>query len=353
MTISLAMIVKNEEKFIQRCLDSVCDLVDEMVIVDTGSTDNTINIIKSNYPKVQLFTFKWQDDFSTARNFALDSCNGDYILVLDADEYVIEGSKQDLEYIIKDKIIGQLRINSHFVRDNQVFHTTSYVSRFFPRFVKYTGTIHEQLVSDLPRVKMSFSVGHDGYFNTNKGKRNIPLLFNEVNKNPNDPYYLFQLGKELRINRQYEEAFNYLFKSYELSNGNSYYYGELVIDLINCGKEIGRQEILGVINKNEMILEMVSDFHFAKGLFYLDYCLKFPNNSISYINLIEDSFLKCLDLHSNRRREYVEGTSSFLAAYNLGVFYEVTGNIKKAIHYYHISSRDGYTLAHNRIQKLL
>ncbi|MGD7006925.1 glycosyltransferase [Metabacillus sp. 84] len=70
MKISLAMIVKNGEKFIERSLQSVQSLVDEIVIVDTGSTDNTINIIKAN-KNYKLFNFEWCDDFSLVRNFAL------------------------------------------------------------------------------------------------------------------------------------------------------------------------------------------------------------------------------------------------------------------------------------------
>jgi len=85
-TLSLAMIVKNEEKNLGRCLASVKDLVDEMVIVDTGSTDGTLALAASYGAKVGHFT--WNDDFSAARNESLRLCTGDWILVLDADEAV-------------------------------------------------------------------------------------------------------------------------------------------------------------------------------------------------------------------------------------------------------------------------
>ncbi|MBK7632424.1 MAG: glycosyltransferase family 2 protein [Ignavibacteriales bacterium] len=83
-TLSLSMIVKNEERHLARCLSSVKDVVDEIVIVDTGSTDNTIEIAESFNAKI--FHFDWVNDFSAARNFALTKCIGNWILYLDADE---------------------------------------------------------------------------------------------------------------------------------------------------------------------------------------------------------------------------------------------------------------------------
>ena len=86
MLISLAMIVKNEGDALARCLESVKSLVDEMIIVDTGSTDGTIDIAKSFGAQVRRY--KWRDDFAAARNESLNYCNGDWVLILDADEAI-------------------------------------------------------------------------------------------------------------------------------------------------------------------------------------------------------------------------------------------------------------------------
>lgn len=93
-TISLCMIVKNEERFLRQCLGSVKDLVDEMIIVDTGSTDRTKEIAKEF--RAKIFDFKWNNDFSAARNFSLSKATKDWILVLDADEAV---SAKDVQRI--------------------------------------------------------------------------------------------------------------------------------------------------------------------------------------------------------------------------------------------------------------
>ena len=91
-TISLCMIVKNEEQVLARCLDSVADLVDEMIIVDTGSSDATKEIA-SRYTD-QVYDFAWQDDFAAARNFSFSKATKDYIYVPDADEVLDEENRE-------------------------------------------------------------------------------------------------------------------------------------------------------------------------------------------------------------------------------------------------------------------
>ena len=88
MEISLCMIVKNEENVIDRCLNCVKDVVDEMIIVDTGSTDNTI--AKAESLGAKIYNFQWIDDFAEARNFSFSKATKDYILWLDADDVLEE-----------------------------------------------------------------------------------------------------------------------------------------------------------------------------------------------------------------------------------------------------------------------
>ena len=83
-TLSLCMITKNEEKNLSRCLDSIKDIVDEIIIVDTGSTDKTVEIAKSY--GAHIYHYDWNNDFSKARNVSLQKATKDWILVLDADE---------------------------------------------------------------------------------------------------------------------------------------------------------------------------------------------------------------------------------------------------------------------------
>src|SRR3989304_7047785 len=95
-TLSLCMIVKNEEQFLGQCLDSVQDIVDEMIIVDTGSTDSTVEIARRY--GAQIFHHPWQGSFSEARNYGLQYATGDWILQMDADE---ELEKADIPILKK------------------------------------------------------------------------------------------------------------------------------------------------------------------------------------------------------------------------------------------------------------
>ena len=97
ITVSLCMIVKNESAVLARCLDTVADLVDEIIIVDTGSKDNT-KLIASAFTD-QIYDFKWVDDFSAARNYAFSLCSCDYIYSADADEILDEENRERFRFL--------------------------------------------------------------------------------------------------------------------------------------------------------------------------------------------------------------------------------------------------------------
>jgi len=105
ISISLCMIIKNEGKVLSRCLDSIKDLVDEIIIIDTGSTDNT-KTIASNYTD-KIYDFEWNDNFSAARNYSFSKATKDYIYVADADEVLDEvnyGRFQQLKEVLLPEI---------------------------------------------------------------------------------------------------------------------------------------------------------------------------------------------------------------------------------------------------------
>ena len=103
--LTLSMIVKNEEKYLEGCLESVKNVADEIVIVDTGSEDSTLDIAERYGAKI--YHFEWIDDFSAARNFALSKSTGDWILYLDADERLSKDSVEEVKSIC------------HYISDNK------------------------------------------------------------------------------------------------------------------------------------------------------------------------------------------------------------------------------------------
>lgn len=165
-TISLCMIAKNEQKNLANCLNSVKKIVDEIIIVDTGSTDKTKEIAKKFNAK--LFDFKWVDGFSAARNESLKHAAKDWILVLDADEIIEKEDlikiKNAIENLEKDIAGFQLEqrsyINNFFegaVKNNSDFELAKvypfYISHFLVRLfknglgIRFRHRVHE-LVED-------------------------------------------------------------------------------------------------------------------------------------------------------------------------------------------------------------
>ena len=149
MKISQAMIVKNEEKNIERALSWGKTVVSEQIVVDTGSTDRTVEIAKKM--GAQVYFFPWQDDFSLAKNFAISKCRYPWIAMLDADEYFSEqDAKKMKEYIAlveKDPKVHGLRTAIADIDPNgQVVSLDSTVRLFRNREdIRYRRAIHEQL----------------------------------------------------------------------------------------------------------------------------------------------------------------------------------------------------------------
>ena len=101
MKLSVCMIVKNEEKTLARCLYSIKDIADEIVVVDTGSTDKTTDIAQEFGAKV--FSLDWKDDFSAARNFSLEKATGAWILIIDADEVLSKDVGDKLKTVLSQQ----------------------------------------------------------------------------------------------------------------------------------------------------------------------------------------------------------------------------------------------------------
>lgn len=149
ITVSLCMIVKNEERHLRRCLESLQGLMDEMIIVDTGSMDQTIEIAKSYTDNV--YQFDWGDDFSAARNFALSKATKDYVYVADADEVLDEENRQRF-HRLKQALLPEIDIVQMKYGNQMEFNTVyNYDEEYRPKLFKrvrqfrYIDPIHETL----------------------------------------------------------------------------------------------------------------------------------------------------------------------------------------------------------------
>lgn len=134
ITISLCMIVKNEEKVLERCLNGLKDIVDEIIIVDTGSTDRTKEIA-AHYTK-DIYDFQWIDDFSAARNFSFSKATKDYIYVADADE-IIDKENQEQFLKLKQILLPEIDIVQMLYCNQLEFGTTyNFDEEYRPKLYK-------------------------------------------------------------------------------------------------------------------------------------------------------------------------------------------------------------------------
>lgn len=222
VTISLCMIVKNEEDVLGRCLECVKDIVDEIIIVDTGSTDNTKRISQEYTDKI--FDFQWVDDFSVARNYAFSKATKDYILWLDADDIILDEDRKKFEDLKKtlnqDVDNVMMKYNVGFDENGAV--TLSYfrerLSKRTSNF-KWTEPVHECLIIGGNSINTDICITHRKEHAAIKG-RNISIYKKLLSQGkPLTPRGLFYYSRELFQNGFIEEAIKYFNEFLDTEKG--------------------------------------------------------------------------------------------------------------------------------------
>lgn len=210
--ISLCMIVRDEAETLPHCLDSVSGLVDEIVVVDTGSADHT-PAVAAGYG-ARITRIPWPGSFAAARNTALDLATGDWILVLDADERIDPADRPRLRTLVERREVeGYLvRIINHFDLGDRVPPELHSAVRLFRNQSDYRfiGTVHEQPTVPGP-VPADVRVHHWGYLPEvysvrGKAARNEALLQEALSRDPQDPYLLYSLAVLYSATDRFAEA---------------------------------------------------------------------------------------------------------------------------------------------------
>lgn len=350
-TIALTMIVKNEERCLKRCLDSVRDIVDRMIIVDTGSQDDTQAIARR--AGAEVYPYTWKNDFADARNYALSFSDADWNLVLDADEYIVEGTRRDIVSCLEKKhCLGDVYIYNLYQDKGEDSYNRSRASRILPRGVHYKGKIHEQADTDLPSVLLPVRIEHDGYMHTGeKEKRNLPYLLRELEEHPGDPYLLYKIAGSYQTLEEEERALEYFEAFYKGVSPRASYRPKGVTGYLYSLMAAGRSdEILRIVEREGRYLGDYASFHFFCGVFYMRLILSDTARYIKYLPKIEESYLRCLAVGTDTQDEEDIGVGSYKAAYNLGTWYEVSGDMEKARGYYRQAAAQGYEKAQERLR---
>lgn len=317
MGISLCVIARNEEKNIERCLKSVVGLVDEIIFVDTGSDDGTVEIAKKFTGKI--FHFEWNGNHSDAKNFALSKAAREWILSLDADETISQRDFERIRELVKEnEFLGFSLIQRNYTNkiggfewvsskdDNYEESTIAY--GFSPRRmvrlfrnderIRFEGVIHDNVGDAILRVRgrikdIEIPIHHFGTMEISEEK--IRRYIEAEKKNLRDDFFQYcQIGIQLHSIRENDEAIEFLRRSIEKNPLFPFSWLELGIIMLE-GNNL--KEAKKALHKAESLVEhpmiygylgvlygMLEDYE--KSIDYLRKAISLlPNNADFHYNL--------------------------------------------------------------------
>lgn len=328
LPISVCMIVKNEEKKIERCLNSVQKYGFEIIVVDTGSTDKTKDVASRFTNKI--YDFMWCDDFSAARNYSLKQATHDWIFMLDSDETVESLDLEELEYFMKNMplSVGAVTRRNQVTSEGGKIYSIDRTERLYSRkYYHYIGRIHEQLApieGEMSCYLLNSSIWHDGYDMTEeerikKAERNISLLERQMKEEGANAYILYQLGKGYEIKEDYKTACEYFEKALEYDVDTELAYVQEMIlsygdDLLRIGekeKALGLEAVYNIFSES-------ADFLYLMGRIYQE-------NNLFTEALVEYNKATTCDYFQQ------EGANSYLAYYHMAMIYKKQNRIAKAL----------------------
>lgn len=399
MNISVCIIAKNEQKNIEHCLKCLKLYIEEIIVVDTGSTDET-KVIASKYTD-KVYNFTWIDDFAAAKNFAISKATNPYVMIIDSDEFLESIDIQKLERNLNEypNQVGRIFRRNTFERNGNRQENTEWINRIFSKeLFHYEGRIHEQVTAIGEKSYETYEapvvILHTGYDlpekeRKQKAERNIRLLRQELEcllldflkeyDVPDTAIGLFaengaehaqmqcvkvilaviETGDDLAVKLQHEKQLPYVL--YQLGKG--YYmagdYGE-ACTYFSCALSFDLNP------KLEYVIDMVETYGYAmlnsgqaaNALFFENIYEEFGNTAdfqflmgLIYMNneRFEDAvseFLKATK-HAGCRNV---GANSYMAFYNIGVIYECIGRVDEAKRYYKMCGE--YELAKRRLREI-
>ncbi|BBI36142.1 glycosyltransferase family 2 protein [Cohnella abietis] len=348
MKISVCLIVRNEEKKLHRALQSIPKNY-EIIVTDTGSTDSTVHIAKQF--KAKTYEYIWNDDFASARNYCASWATGDYILVIDADEVLPTNTDDQIQ-----QFIGQYPGAAGCVVINNIMSgemKKHRMVRLYPKDPSYyfEGNVHEQVYKDnKPAVfeMLQLELLHDGYEeedykNKKKMDRYLPMYEAHLKENPDDGYMLYQMGKLYYSMSEWKMAEHYLGRAYIQKEYNHLHFPVVIVMLGYVLKEQNRvEEANDLLKPFEPVYLDFPDLFFLLGLLAMD---------SGHIEAVEGYFTQALAIGETEKYTTVYGVGTFKAAYNLGLYYEFTGNSDLSQQCYHFAAEYQFEPALVRLNK--
>jgi glycosyltransferase involved in cell wall biosynthesis len=343
--LALVMIARDEAHAIGRALDSARAHVDRMIVLDTGSVDDTVAIATRHGATVHTFT--WVDDFAAARNAALAHSDAAWNLVLDADEW-IEGGAEALDGLdaAGGERMGLARLENRTDTPGQDASNV-WLPRLLPRGVRYEGRVHEQPVGAKGGFRTALVLGHDGYTAANlerKAGRNEALLMAELQTAPQDAYLWYQLAREHQVRGRPPQAALCFAEALRLAPADVPWRHGLVVRALTALKTAGRlDEALDLAGAEVDRWPGSPDFYFALGDLYLECASQAPERAAAdFLPIVESAWKQCLLIGEQPELDgAVPGRGSHMAAHNLAVFYETLGRKDDAARYRALAAKGG------------
>lgn len=217
--ISVCIITKNESSHLRKCLESLKPYPFEIVVVDTGSSDDSVDVAKQYTEHVHIF--EWIDDFAAARNFAAACASHDFLFPIDTDETLSSLDWNELQEALKahPESVGHVKRLDYYETSGGLQRYDVMIERIYNRkYYQYRGTVHEALapVTDAPYTSYDTSVviDHAGYLGNagqlqEKAERNLALLKKALENDPANPYLYFQTGQSYLLMRDHARACEY------------------------------------------------------------------------------------------------------------------------------------------------
>lgn len=338
MLLSIGMMVKNEEKYLEKCLNSLKPILNsldsELIIVDTGSKDSTVEIAKKYTDKV--YFHKWNDNFSEMRNITLSYCIGEWFFCIDGDE-ILENCDDVIKFfksnLYKNYNSATICVKNFADLDDETNYSALPSLRLFKKDkdFKYVNAIHNQPLYKKPIKPLSTNCNHYGYISTDKElmerkyKRTVSILKNELEKNPNNVYYLCQLAISYSMHNDNIEAIAWIQRAYEC----------IIKEKENIERYIYVYPILCLCYFN--IQDYINVEKYAKE------CLKYDENIIDIY-----FFLGISLINSKKNEEAIGSFESYLKLYgnpsirdnNISIISYTLGRINEVYYKLYVLNRD-------------
>lgn len=331
LPVSVCMIAKNEDNHIEECLKRLRPCRFEIIVVDTGSVDRTVEVAHKYADKV--FHFAWCDNFSSARNFSIQQASNDWVLIIDCDEYLENVNLANLEEALshnKDSVGMIMRNNPYTVQGSRSIMSERIGRLFNRKYCHYEGSVHEQVRTLDGKEPETFQIPltfyHEGYVAESdkrmRATRNLEMLLHDLEEKGPSPYIYFQLGQNYISLNDMEKAAHYYKLGLDLNaDPNSAFVQSMAETYGYCLMDLAKYDLAMSLKDKYESFSHRADFVYLMGMLYMKKGI--------FDKAIEE-FQKATTLSTYSRK----GVNSYRANYHIANIYETIGQADEAKTYY-------------------